>query len=60
MDFTRKVLSDKLIIVPIEKVTGFIDEGYPVDVLYLDFGKAFDKVPHERLLLKMRVHGIGL
>ena len=43
-----------------EKVTGFIDEGYPVDVLYLGFSKAFDKVPHERLLLKMRAHGIGI
>ena len=41
-------------------MTGFIDEGYPVDVLYLDFSKAFDKVPHERLLLKMRAHGIGM
>ena len=30
-----------------------------VDVLYLDFQKAFDKVPHQRLLLKLRAHGIG-
>ena len=25
----------------------------------LDFQKAFDKVPHQRLLLKLKVHGIG-
>ena len=29
-----------------------MDEGSPVDVIYLDFQKAFDKVPHQRLLLK--------
>ena len=27
--------------------------------LYLDFQKAFDKVPHQRLLLNLRAHGIG-
>ena len=27
--------------------------------LYLDFQKAFDKVPHLRLLLKLKAHGIG-
>ena len=28
-----------------------------VDVVYLDFQKAFDKVPHQRLLLKLKAHG---
>jgi ribonuclease P/MRP protein subunit RPP40 len=30
----------------------------PVDVIYLDFQKAFDKVPHERLLKKIKAHGV--
>jgi len=35
-----------------------IDAGEPVDVIYLDFQKAFDKVPHERLLLKLGSLGV--
>ena len=30
-----------------------------MDVVYLDFQKAFYKVPHQRLLLKLKAHGIG-
>ena len=30
-----------------------------MDVVDLDFQKAFDKVPHQRLLLKFNIHGIG-
>ncbi|KAF2355305.1 Reverse transcriptase domain [Trinorchestia longiramus] len=29
-----------------------------VDLVYLDFQKAFDKVPHERLMAKVEAHGI--
>ena len=42
-----------------EEVTAYIDEGSPVDVLYLNFSKAFDKVPHKRLVKKVKAHGIG-
>ena len=41
-----------------EDVTNYIDLGDPVDVVYLDFQKAFDKVPHKRLLKKLRAMGI--
>ena len=34
------------------------DEEKAVDVVYLDFQKAFDKVPHKRLLAKIKAHGI--
>ena len=37
-----------------------MDEGSPVDIIYLDFQKAFDKVPHQRLILKLKSHGIGI
>ena len=42
-----------------EKLSKYTDDGYPVDVLYFDFSKAFDRVPHTRLLLKLKAHGIG-
>ena len=43
----------------LESVTRGVDEGKPFDVIFLDFAKAFDKVPRERLLKKLRAHGVG-
>ena len=43
----------------LEEITKWVDDGSPVDVVYLDFQKPFDKVPHRRLLLKLKAHGIG-
>ena len=42
----------------VEDVTKAIDEGKPMDVIYLDFSKAFDKVPPQRLLHKTESHRI--
>ena len=42
-----------------EEITIWVDEGLPVDVIYLYFQKAFDKVPHQRLILKLKPHGMG-
>ena len=41
-----------------EEITKWVDDGSPVDVVYLDFEKAFDKVPHQRLLLNLKAQGI--
>jgi len=35
-----------------------IVKGDAVDVVYMDFSKAFDKVPHGRLVQKVKLHGI--
>ena len=43
----------------LEEIIKWIDEGSPVDITYLDFPKAYDKVPHQRLLVKLKAHGIG-
>jgi len=41
----------------LEYVTNAVEQNKPVDVIYLDFQKAFDKVPHIRLLRKVEPHG---
>ena len=37
----------------------WIDGGSPVYIIYLEFQNTFEKVKHQRLLLKLKVHGIG-
>ena len=37
-----------------EDVTIWVDEDSPVDIIYLDFQKTTDKVPHQRLLLQLK------
>ncbi|XP_065664655.1 uncharacterized protein LOC136086290 [Hydra vulgaris] len=39
-------------------LTGNIARNLPVDVVFLDFAKAFDKVPHQRMLYKLKMYGI--
>jgi len=41
-----------------DSVMELIEEGIPVDILYFDFKKAFDRVPHNRLILKLQ--GLGI
>ena len=42
-----------------EKITDIVDQGEAADVIYLDFSKAFDKVPAKRLIEKMKSCGIN-
>ena len=42
----------------LEDITASIDEGSEIDMIYLDFSKAFDSVPYRRLLKKLEAHGI--
>jgi len=55
----RSCLSNLLrLLVFLDKVTKYIDDGYSINVIYLHFAKAFDKVPHQRLMDKLKSHGI--
>lgn len=42
----------------LEEVVEGLEEESPVDIIYLDFAKAFDKVPHVRLAKKLEACGI--
>jgi hypothetical protein len=46
------------LVIFMDKVTKIIDESSSADLFYLDFAKAFDKVPHERLILKHEAKGV--
>ena len=41
----------------LEELTRLVDEGHSVDIVYLDFAKAFNKVPHMRLIKKSQNPG---
>ena len=43
----------------VDTVTKNLDEGKDMDIVFLDFAKAFDKVPHGGLIRKLEMHGIG-
>ena len=41
-----------------EDLTQMLDDRHDIDIVYLDFRKAFDTVPHKRLICKLKGYGI--
>ena len=42
----------------LERWTQIVDDGRSVDVAYFDYAKAFDKVSHRLLMIKLKAYGI--
>ena len=47
------------VIVTIHEIASKLEKGSQVDIILLDFAKAFDKVPHQRLLHKLEYYGVN-
>ena len=43
-----------------DKWTEILDKGGEINSIYMDFMKAFDKVPHGRLIHKLRAYGLHI
>jgi len=41
-----------------DKWTKYLESGGQIDTIYSDFEKAFDKVPHRRLISKLHTYGL--
>ena len=57
--FRKKRSCDSQLILTLQDLAQGLDEGEQIDAVLLDFSKAFDKVPHQRLSLKLRHYGIN-
>ena len=56
--FRKRRSCETQLITVIQDLASNIDKGTQTDVILLDFSKAFDKVPHARLLHKLEYYGI--
>ena len=50
----RKRSCESQLIITLHNIAAGLDAGEQIDAVLLDFSKAFDKVPHERLLIRLR------
>jgi hypothetical protein len=57
--FRKKRSCESQLIVTIHEIASKLEKGLQVDIILLDFAKAFDKVPHQRLLRKLEYYGVN-
>jgi hypothetical protein len=57
-DFRRKGSCESQLILTIQDLAAGLNSKSQIDAILLDFSKAFDKVPHERLAAKLHHYGV--
>ena len=57
--FVPKKSCCTILLETLDLLTQALEEGYSADIVFLDFAKAFDTVPHERLCSKLESYGIN-
>ena len=58
--FRKQHSCETQLITIIENMTCNLSNGTQIDAVFLDFTKAFDKAPHQRLPLKLEYYGIRI
>ena len=56
--FRKNHSCESQLILTVEDLAMNLDHGDQMDMIILDFSKAFDKVPHQRLISKLQFYGI--
>ena len=56
--FRKRRSCETQLMVTIQEIAPKLSKGEQVDVILLDFAKAFDKVPHSRLMYKLDYYGV--
>ena len=56
--FRKRRSTETQLILTIQDLVSNLNSGEQTDAIFLDFSKAFDKVPHKRLLLKLHHYGV--
>ena len=56
--FRRRHSCETQLVITVDDITKEYDKGHQVDMCILDFSKAFDTVPHDKLLHKLDNYGI--
>ena len=57
--FRKRRSCDTQLLVTHDDLVNSLDKKKPTDVVILDFTKAFDTVPHRRLLFKLKHYGVN-
>lgn len=56
--FRKSHSCESQLILTIQDLASGLNDGEQIDAVLLDFSKAFDKVPHQRLLEKLQHYGV--